>query len=439
MGELRMSLKERNRLDAMHRIEREELTVVAAAELIGLSVRQMRRAWKRYRDAGDAGLVHRLRGRSSNHRLDEALVAVIVKLHQEHYHDYGPTLACEKLLAKHQISLSPNTLTRLLKDRGLWQRRRRRGRHRTRRERRSSLGSLVQMDGSEHDWFEGRGRQGKLVLMVMIDDATNHTYARFCLSETMEAAFDIFGRWVRRHGLPRGLYVDQDSIYRNAQRPEVATQFGRAMQELDVELICAHSPQAKGRVERRNRDFQDRLIKELRERHISDIDQANLLLETYLPWFNRKFAIKAASSEDLHRPVPAEVELSEVLCEQEERVVSNDWCVRWKNRFLQIESSHAELMLPRRRVLVRQLSDGRVLVEHQGKKLATRALPAHPRPVKAKRAIVNNRRWKPGAEHPWKRGLADRQKGRQLAASPRQPELAADAEGRVTVLLELRR
>lgn len=397
-----MSLKERDRLDALRRIERKELTVVAAAELIGLSVRQMRRCWKRFSDEGDAGLVHRLRGRASNHRLEEATAGVIVKLHQEHYHDYGPTLACEKLLEQHGQKISPNTLTRLLKERGLWQRRRRRGKHRSRRERRSSFGSMIQMDGSIHLWFEGRA--GACVLMVMIDDATNRTFARFYRAETTEAAFDVFGRWVSRHGLPRSLYVDKDSIYRNAEKPEAATQFGRAMQELGVELICAHSPQAKGRVERRNAVLQDRLVKELRERNISDIDQANALLEGgYLDEFNKRFAIKAASSEDLHRPVPAEVVLAEVLCEQEHRVVSEDWCVRWKNRLLQIDQRHAELMLPRRKVLVKQLADGRLLVEYQGQKLVTTDLRERPQAPKAKRAIVNNRGWKPDASHPWNR------------------------------------
>jgi transposase len=424
MGDLRMSLKERIRLDAVSRIARKELTVLAAAEHAGLSVRQMRRCWKRYQAEGDAGLVHRLRGRSSNHRLEEATASVIVKLKQEHYHDYGPTLTCEKLLEKHQIKVSPNTLTRLLKDRGLWERRRRRRGHRSRRERRASFGSLVQMDGSEHDWLEGRGGCGKLVLMVLIDDATNHTYARFYRSETMGAAFDALGRWVRQHGLPRGVYVDQDSIYRNATRPELATQFGRAMQELGVELICAHSPQAKGRVERRNGVLQDRLVKELRERNIRDMDQANAVLESYLPWFNRKFALAAASNEDLHRPVPAEVVLEEVLCEQDGRVVSQDWCVRWKNRWLQIEVGHASLMLPRRRVLVKELADGRLLVEHQGQKLRTREIPSRPVPAKAKRPIVNNRRRKPDANHPWNRTRPGQQPSGQRVATLPAPMLA---------------
>ena len=187
-------------MEALGRVRRGELTVVAAAALMGLSVRQARRAWKRYREQGDRGLVHGLRGRGSNRRLIEELRARIVKRHQERYADFGPTLACEKL-AEEGLVLSPDTLTALLKERGLWERRRRHGKHRMRRERRAWFGSMVQMDGSHHDWFEGRA--GKCVLMVVIDDATNRTYARFYAAETTEAAFDVFGRWATRQGLPR--------------------------------------------------------------------------------------------------------------------------------------------------------------------------------------------------------------------------------------------
>lgn len=319
MGELRMSSKERVALDAMGRVNRKELTVVAAAELMGLSVRQARRVWKRFRVEGDQGLVHRLRGRASNRRLSEEVRRRAVKLHQEKYADFGPTLACEKL-AEEGLVLSPDTLTALLKERGLWQRRRRRGRHRRRRQRRSCPGSMAQMDGSRHDWFEGRGQ--KCVLMVLIDDATSRTYARFYEAETTEAAFDVFGRWVQRRGLPRSLYVDRHSIYRDEDRPDRTTQFGRAMKELGVELILAHSPQAKGWVERRNALFQDRLVKEMRLRNIRDMRQANAFLEgVFLEDLNRRYAVRARKEQDLHRPVAAGLALKEILCVQDRRVV----------------------------------------------------------------------------------------------------------------------
>ena len=312
-----MSGKERIRLEAMGRVKRRELSVVEGAELMGLSLRQARRVWKRFKALGDKGLVHRLRGRASNHRLPAEVRELVVKRHQERYADFGPTLACEKL-AEEELVLSPDTLTALLKERGLWRRRRRRGRHRRRRERRACLGSLVQMDGSHHDWFEGRA--DKCVLMVMIDDATSLTYARFYAAETSEGAFDVFGRWIGRQGLPQALYVDRHSIYRNEDHPEHPTQFGRAMKDLSVELIQAHSPQAKGRVERRNAVFQDRLVKEMRLRNIKDMAAGNVFLEgKFLQELNGRYAVKARRDQDLHRALGAGVVLEEILCVQEKR------------------------------------------------------------------------------------------------------------------------
>jgi hypothetical protein len=399
-----MSVKERIRLDALGRVKRKELTVVAAAELMGLSLRQARRAWKRFNREGDPGLVHKLRGRASNRRLGADVRARAVKLHQEKYADFGPTFACQKL-AEDGLALSPDTLVAILKERGLWRRRRRRGKHRKRRERRASFGSMLQMDGSHHDWFEGRGP--KCVLMVIIDDASNVTYARFYAAETTWAAFDVFGRWATLYGLPRSLYVDRHSIYRDEDHPQRPTQFGRAMKELGVELIQAHSPQAKGRVERRNAVFQDRLVKEMRLRGIRDMARANALLdEVFLADLNRRYSVKPADAQDLHRALGPELKLQEVLCVQDERVVGQDWCVRWNNRWLQIGAEHAALRLPRRRVLVRELSDGSLLLGHHGQPLSVTEVPARPTPPKPRKTILNNRRYKPAAEHPWNRGPA---------------------------------
>jgi hypothetical protein len=418
MEELRMSGKERIRLEALSRVKRGELTVVSAAELLGLSLRQARRIWRRFGQEGDRGLVHRLRGRSSNRRMAPELADRIVKRHQERYADFGPTLACEKL-AEEGLVLSAKTLTGLLKARGLWQRRRRRGRHRQRRERRAYFGSMVQMDGSHHDWFEGR--RSKCVLMVLIDDATNLTYARFYEAENLAAAFDVFGRWAAAHGLPRSVYVDQHSIYRDPEHLQRPTQFARALKQLGVELICAHSPQAKGRVERRNAVFQDRLVKEMRLRGISDLGQANdLLEELFLKDLNRRYAIAPAKSPDLHRAVEAAVVLAEVLCVQEHRVVGRDWCVRWQNRWLQIGREHAGLALAGKRVLVKQPGEGPLLVEHQGQRLVCQELASPPAPGKLRKVVVNNRRWKPAVDHPWKIGTA-RRAGPRVSLAPAAP------------------
>jgi transposase len=420
-----MSAKERDRLDVMSRVKRKELTVLGASQVLGLSLRQTRRVWKRFKSQGDDGLLHGLRGRRSNRRLDEASRKRIIKLHQEHYSDFGPTLACEKLAEEHELNVSPDTLVNLLKEQGLW---RRRGRHRQRRERRSCLGALVRMDGSHHDWFEGRRKP--CVLMVMVDDATGLTFAWFYEGETTEAAFDVFGRYAAKHGLPRAVYVDRHGIYRDEDHPEKPTQFGRAMAELNVELILAGSPQAKGRVERKHGLFQDRLVKELRLRRISDIEQANKLLEgKFLDEINRRYAVRAAKQTDLHRTVHPKLDLKQVLCVQDKRVVGRDWCVRWRNRILQIDADHAGLALAGKSVLVKQLADRSLVIEHQRQVLQwqerstprherstprherstprqERSTPRHERstptaPARSKPMIVNNKRWKPPQGHPW--------------------------------------
>jgi transposase len=428
MGDLRMSVKERVRLEALGRVRRGELALAAAAELMGISLRQARRVWKRFKTSGDGGLVHQLRGRASNRRLSEDLRERVVKRHQERYADFGPTLACEKL-AEEGLLVCPDTLTALLKGRGLWERRRRRGRHRRRRERRACLGSMVQMDGSHHDWFEGRG--GKCVLMVMVDDATSRTLARFYPAETTEAAFDVFGRWVKRRGIPRSVYVDRHSIYRDEDHPEKPTQFGRAMKELSVDLIRAHSPQAKGRVERMNATLQDRLVKEMRLRDISSIGQANALLEAkFLDDLNGRYAVKAARDQDLHRAVDAAVAVEEVLCVAEQRVVGNDWCVRWRGRWLQVDARHAVLNLPGRKVAVKQRGDGVLLVLRGEQRLTFTELKARPAGAKAKKAVVNNRRYKPAATHPWNRGVADRAAAPRGTPAPATPARGFHAENR---------
>lgn len=399
-----MSAKERDRLDVMSRVKRKELKVSEAADLLDLSVRQIRRVWKRYRGKGDKGLLHGLRGRKSNNGIAEADRQRIVKLHQEHYSDFGPTLACEKLLEEHELKVSPDTLVNLLKERGLWQRRRRRGKHRRRRERRSRFGELVQMDGSHHDWFEGRRKP--CVLMVMVDDATGTTFARFYEAETTVAAFDVFGGYVSKRGLPRALYVDRHGIYRDEDHPDRPTQFGRAMKELNVGLILAGSPQAKGRVERKHGLLQDRLVKELRLRRISSIEQANKLLEgKFLEQINSRYAVGAKKKSDLHRRVHPKLDLKQVLCVQESRGVGRDWCVRWHNRILQIDSVHADLALAGKSVLVKQLADHSLIIEHKETPLTWQERPMPTAPVRIKPTFVNNKRWKPPQSHPWQASI----------------------------------
>jgi transposase len=410
-----MSSKERLRLELISRIKRRELTVVKAAELSGLSVRQMRRICKRHKDQGEAGLIHRSRGKKPNNHIGEEVRSKVLLRYQEKYADFGPTLASEKL-AEDGHELSPDTLSRWLKDAGLWQRRRRRSKHRHRRQRRSCLGELLQMDGSEHDWFEGRA--DRAVLMVMIDDATNLMLCRFFRRENLESAFEMFERWARAYGLPRALYVDRAGIYRAEREStgdeliagiEPVTQFGRAMKELEVELILANSPQAKGRVERRNGLLQDRLVKEMRLAKINSIQAANAFLENgYLTELNQRYQCEPANSADLHRSMPASMKLDEILCEQEKRAVGQDWCVRWKNQYLQIDKVHMHLELAGKTAVVKQKRDGTILVAHAQQRLECRIVPARPQAPRPKPVIRNNKKWTPPETHPWKQGLLQR-------------------------------
>lgn len=409
-----MNRKERKRLEMFGRVKRGELSLLKAAELLGLSYRQAKRAYGRYRELGDAGLVHRLRGRPSNRGGTERREQIL-KLYREKYGDFGPTLAAEYLTRHEAEEVTVTTLRRWLLTAGLWQAQRSRSPHRRWRPRKEHQGEMLQMDGSLHDWFEGR--RTKAVVMVMIDDATGRIYARFFEEETTAAAMETFQRYVQQYGLPRSLYVDRDSIYqatREASSDEELretgplTQFGRAMQELEVKLILAYSPQAKGRVERCHGTLQDRLIKALRLAGISDLAAANALLEeTFLPQFNARFSVPAQRKADLHRRVPQAVKLERVLSFQESRVVQNDWTVGWRNRCFQLTEANRSLGLAKQRVLVCEQLDGRIRILFKGRELDWEELPERPRP-QAQRAArkptgtdrVENR---PAADHPWRR------------------------------------
>jgi hypothetical protein len=295
---------------------------------------------------------------------------------------------------------------------GLWQVRRQGARHRKWRERRAHWGEMVQMDGSEHDWFEGR--RDRASLMVLIDDATNWTYARFFESETTAAAMSVFAEYVGLYGLPRALYVDRDSIYETTRDSTVEealkdvgplTQFGRAMRELEVELILARSPQAKGRVERRHGVFQDRFVKALRLKKIATLAEANEYLESeFLEELNERFSVEARSAANLHRPLARGVKLEHVLSYQEERVVQNDWTVSWCNRIFQLAERHQKLSLARKKILVSELLDGTIRLTSRGESLSWMELPERPvtREPKARELGKKKAPYKPAANHPWR-------------------------------------
>lgn len=414
METLRMSVRERKRLGMMGRVKRGELRLSKAAELLEVSYRQAKRIWKRYQERGDAGLVHGLRGRASNRRVDGLRRDRVVELCREKYGDFGPTLAAEYLAREDGETVGVTTLRRWLKAAGLWRSRRKRSAHRRWRARKEHWGEMVQIDGSHHNWFEGRREWA--VLMVMIDDATNRTYARFFEEETTAAAMETFRHYVEQYGFPQAIYVDRDSIYettRDATTDEELretgplTQFGRAMEELDVKLILAYSPQAKGRVERRHAVFQDRLVKALRLLGISDLAAANRYLEeTFLPELNERFTVAAKQPADLHRRVPRSVNLDRVLSFQEQRVVQNDWTVTWRSRWFQLTAENQKLALVRQKITICEQLDGTLLLLFRGRPLAWKELPERPRRP-ARQAVhrpigMGRVGLKPAATHPWR-------------------------------------
>ena len=416
METLSMSVKERRRLAVLSRVEQGQITLGEASEQMPISYRQARRVWKRYRELGDAGLVHRLRGRAGNRGKAPARRERAVELVREHYADFGPTLAAEYLAARHELVVDDQTLRRWLQAAGLWVRRRKSPRKRRRREPRARRGELVQIDGSEHDWFEGR--RGRCVLMVMVDDATKTTLARFFEAETTEAAMTIFRCWALAYGLPSALYPDRHSIYRvntkkadevetrTGRRPP--TQLGRALAELGVGLICVRSPQAKGRVERMNGTLQDRLVKALRVEGIEGIEAANAYLEeAFLPALNEKFAVAPADEADAHTPT-AEARLDAALCVREERAVSKDQCIIWDKRVLQLEPGRGAASLSGKRVQVRRGLDDGLRVLWRDQPVEYRQLPRRPeagedRPTLAERVAGHKGPWMPPANHPWRR------------------------------------
>jgi molybdenum-dependent DNA-binding transcriptional regulator ModE len=408
--QLTMSRKERTRLGVMEQVKAKEMTLVAAAQVLRLSYRQAKRVWARYQDQGDKGLVHRGRGRAGNRAKAKEFKQRVLARYERRYEGFGPTLACEHL-SQEGLLVDHETLRRWLLESGSWRVQRRRQKHRQWRQRKPCVGQLVQMDGSEHDWFEGRAERA--VLMVMIDDASNRTYARFAQAETTRAAYDTFEGYVRRYGLPQGLYVDRDSIYKTTREPSIAeqlageqplTQFGRAMKELQVDLSLAYSPQAKGRVERRNGLLQDRLVKEMRLAGISDLGKANAFLEEqFLPQLNRRFCVAPAQSADVHRPVPRQ--LNEVLSWEEQRVVQRDWTVSWQGRYFQIHQRHEALWLVGKKILVRELRDRTVQVVFNAQKLQVTELPQRPVPLarpKAPKPLDQSVPVAPSCNHPWR-------------------------------------
>ena len=401
-----MSGKELRRVHVIHQVREKRITQREAGTLLRLTDRQIRRLLGRVQEEGDQGLLHRGRGKPSNRRIPEKRKAKVLKLYEERYGDFGPTLAVEKLAERDGLTLSDETLRLWLRARGINHFARRKRPHRAWRERKGHVGELVQLDGSHHDWFEGRGPA--CVLMAYIDDAASRVFARFYEYEGTLPAMDSFQRYIRHYGIPLAIYADKHTTYQSPAEPTVAeqlageepqSQFGRALDELGVELIAAHSPQAKGRVERLFKTFQDRVVKELRLARIGTLEAANRFLEHYLPVYNRRFAVAPAQPADLHRPKPTAQVLERSLCIKTSRCLRKDFTIAHEGRLYQVHDH-----LRATHVVVEEHRAGTRRLTHQGRSLSFHAIPARPVPVAAVTTMSRSRRpIKPAADHPWRK------------------------------------
>lgn len=325
---VQMSIKEAERLGIMRQVDKKILTTRKASEELGISLRQAKRIRKRYLKEGEVGLISQKRGRASNRKISEKVRHQALDCMKRKYIDFGPTLAAEKLKEQDGITLSAETLRKWLIEEGLWKfKKRKQAKVYQRRERRSRFGELLQGDGSSHAWFEERGE--KCALLQFVDDATSRTTtARFVATETAEGYLELLEEHLKKYGRPLGLYVDKHSIFR-VNREELKkgvgiTHFGKVAKELGIELICANSPQAKGRVERKNGLFQDRLIKEMRLRGISTKEEGNAFLPQFLDEMNRRFGKKPADAEDAHRSLRKRDDLKKIFARKDTRKLTKN-------------------------------------------------------------------------------------------------------------------
>lgn len=411
-----MSTRELERVEVMGRVAARELKLTDAAAMLDLGYRQVKRLWKRYQRSGRKGLQHGNVGRTSNRSKPAKFRRQVLRLIKQKYSGsqgerFGPTLAAEHLAEEDGITINHETLRGWMLAEGLWSRQRKRKKHCQRRERKQHFGELVQLDGSFHDWLEDRGPRG--CLMNMVDDATSTSLARLGKEETIWAAAGLLQCWIEKHGVPRALYTDWKNVHiRQATaaeqlRGEVpVTQFGRMCQKLNIRIIAASSPQAKGRVERNHGTHQDRLIKKLRRKGIASYEGANEYLENkYLPAHNHQFARPPAKAEDYHGRKPTARELRQIFRLETERTISNDWVIRHEGRYLQLQPGNRRYGPTKTKALVCEWEDGTMEVYYRSERIAFAEL-SEPKPQGTQvlpptvRARVVKKAKK---DHPWRR------------------------------------
>lgn len=418
-----MSREEARRLHIIHQALSKKISQTEAASLINLSDRQIRRMIKRIRKEGDEGICHRSRGTTSNHRIPKRIKEKTLNLFRKQYNDFNLVHATEKLYEVHGITINDETLRLWLNEAEIPYKKRKVKKHRQRRERRAHFGELVQIDGSHHDWFEGRGPIS--VFMGYIDDATNTVHGRFYDYEGTMPAMDSMKRYIKRYGIPQSVYLDKHTTYKSWAEPTIEEQlndqrpmshFEKSLDELEIEVIHANSPQAKGRVERLFKTLQDRLVREMRLAGIKSVTEANEFLTTYLPKYNRKFKKQAASDADLHRTAPHSRELDRILSVREERTVRNDFTIAHNGMLYQIEQATRA-----RKVIVEERLDGTLHITYNGQDLRFRKITKMPTKDTSEALLLLQEKqpWMPPVDHPWRNiFLTKRRRREQPIASP---------------------
>ena len=419
MENLHMSVKEVNRISILEQLKRKAMKQKRASFILGVSVRQVRRLLKAYRRDGAKALVHKLRGIPSNNTADPTVLDAAIATIKERYHDFSVTLAHEKLTEHHGFPYSRETLRSCMMAAGIWKPARQPTPviHEL-RPRRASEGELIQVDGSPHQWFEGRGPS--CTLLVYIDDATGKLlHLEFATSETTNAYFGATRAYLETHGKPLAFYLDRHGVFRvnttkalsaRVEDSNGKTQFGRAMDELGIELIFANSPEAKGRVEKVNQTLQDRLVKELRLRGINTMEEANLFLPTFLDAFNWKFAVVPKSTVNLHRPLTSKDTLEDILVQKHQRRLSKQLTLSYENRIYQIVTDRPTYAMRHAVVTVQEDAGGPVTIRYKGRMLSYRIIERHPKSEIVDSKHINmvvdrvkERVWaKPSPTHPWK-------------------------------------
>ena len=419
---IELSMREIDRLRVIRDVLDERILQCQAAKQLKRSPRQVRRLCRRVAAQGARGIRHGLRGKPSNHQLAPGLRERALKLVAAHYHDFGPTFANEKLLERHGLDLSTYALRQSMVEEGLWHPKRHKPFHRAWRPRRSCVGELVQLDGSEHDWFEGRGP--RCTLIPFVDDATSGvSFGRFAKAEDTLTLMRLAEAYLRRYGRPQAFYVDRDSIYKVNRQASIdedlrdeqpMTQFTRAMKELGIDVICAYSPQAKGRVERGFKTHQHRLVRELRLAGVSSIEDANRFLDQgYFDSHNARFSVEPANATDAHRKLLPEHRLDQILSLRSERTVFNDYTLRYVNKFFQILEHQPVRVKPGDKVLVEVRLDGTTHLRFKDTYLNFKPIDKRPyqphlqaRPSQGKQYAdprIKGVGSIPAKDHPWRR------------------------------------